>query len=243
MNILEKQNKILQIGVCNRYNKAVETIEEYIRGGKLGNVYHVYCSFRSFRSIPGLGGDFTTKAQSGGGVLIDWGVHFLDLILYVLGGAKLKTVSCEQYCEMAKDMKTYRYHDMWAEDTADIEHGTNNVDDFISGFIRTDKANISFNGAWAQNIDAGDMFIDFMGDKGGIRLNYGGKFTYTNGATLESVVPEYDMPNMYGEEDKAFISAMENGKHNKANIEYILESAKLLDCLYSSAEQHKEIRL
>ena len=239
----EKQNKILQIGVCNRYNKAVETIEEYIRGGKLGNVYHVYCSFRSFRSIPGLGGDFTTKAQSGGGVLIDWGVHFLDLILYVLGGAKLKTVSCEQYCEMAKDMKTYRYHDMWAEDTADIEHGTNNVDDFISGFIRTDKANISFNGAWAQNIDAGDMFIDFMGDKGGIRLNYGGKFTYTNGATLESVVPEYDMPNMYGEEDKAFISAMENGKHNKANIEYILESAKLLDCLYSSAEQHKEIRL
>lgn len=239
----EKQGKILQIGVCNRYNKAVETIEEYIRGGKLGNVYHVYCSFRSFRCIPGLGGDFTTKAQSGGGVLIDWGVHFLDLILYVLGGAKLKTVSCEQYCEMAKDMRSYKYRDMWAEDTANIESGTNDVEDFISGFVRTDKANISFNGTWAQNIDKDDMFIDFMGDKGGIRLSYGGKFTYTSGETLQTVTPEYDIPDMYGEEDKAFVKAMQTGKHNKANIENILESAKLLDALYASADAHKEIAL
>lgn len=239
----EKQGKILQIGVCNRYNKAVETIEEYIRTGKLGNVYHVYCSFRSFRCIPGLGGDFTTKSQSGGGVLIDWGVHFLDIVLYVLGGAKLKTVSCEQYCEMAKDMKSYRYRDMWAEDTADKENGTNDVDDFVSGFIRTDKANISFNGAWAQNIDATDMFIDFMGDKGGIRLSYGGHFTYTCGETLETVTPKYDIPDMYGEEDKAFIAAMESGKHNKSNIENILESAKLLDALYASADAHKELKL
>ena len=239
----EKQGKILQIGVCNRYNKAVEKIEEYIRAGKLGNVYHVYCSFRSFRCIPGLGGDFTTKSQSGGGVLIDWGVHFLDLILYVLGGAKLKTVSCEQYCEMAKDMKSYKYHDMWAEDTANVESGTNDVDDFISGFIRTDKANISFNGAWAQNIDQNDMFIDFMGDKGGIRLSYGGHFSFTDGDTLETVTPEYDIPDMYGEEDKAFAAAMASGKHNKANIENILESAKLLDALYASADKHKELAL
>ena len=68
----EKQNKILNIGVCNRFNKSVEMLEEMNRKGKFGNIYHVYCSFRAFRSIPGLGGDFTTKSQSGGGVLIDW---------------------------------------------------------------------------------------------------------------------------------------------------------------------------
>ena len=91
----EKQNKILNIGVCNRYHRSVEMLEEMVREGKFGNIYHVYCSFRSFRSIPGLGGAFTDKAQSGGGVLIDWGVHFLDLILYVLGGAKLNNLTCD----------------------------------------------------------------------------------------------------------------------------------------------------
>ena len=77
----DKAGKMLNIGVCNRYHRSVEKLAELNKEGKFGNIYHVYCSFRSFRSIPGLGGAFTDKSQSGGGVLIDWGIHFLDLIL------------------------------------------------------------------------------------------------------------------------------------------------------------------
>ena len=239
----EKQGKMLNIGVCNRYQKSVEMLREWADEGKFGNIYHVYCSFRDFRCIPGLGGAFTTKAQSGGGVLIDWGIHFLDLILYVLGGAKVKSVTCDAYSEMAKDMKAYKYHGMWAEDTADIENGTNDVDDFITGHVRTDKASISFNGAWAQNINKFELYIDFMGDKGGARLNYGGKFEFYDGQTLETITPEYDIPNMYLAEDKAFIQSIETGVKDKNNIENILESMKLLDALYESADKKQEIRL
>ncbi|MGM9681663.1 MAG: Gfo/Idh/MocA family protein [Eubacteriales bacterium] len=239
----EKQGKILNIGVCNRYHKSVEMLEQMNREGKFGKLYHIYCSFRSFRSIPGLGGPFTDKEQSGGGVLIDWGVHFLDLILYILGGAKLQNVTCDAYSEMAKDMKSYRYTSMWAEDTSDVEHGKNDVEDFITGYVRTDKASISFNGAWAQNIGKNDMFIDFMGDRGGARLTYCGKFEFYDGQTLETVAPEYDIPDMYLEEDKAFLDSVETGIPNRSHIENILESARLLDALYRSAEQHREIEL
>jgi predicted dehydrogenase len=239
----EKQGKMLNIGVCNRYHKSVELLSEQIEEGKFGNIYHVYCSFRSFRSIPGLGGAFTDKAQSGGGVLIDWGVHFLDLILYILGGAKLKTLTCDAYSEMAKDMKSYKYHKMWAEDTADIENGVNDVDDFVSGHIRTNKASISFNGAWAQNIDKTEMYIDFLGDKAGARLDYGGKFTVTKGDTIESYTPEYEIPDMRLKEDEAFIESINTGVKDRNNIEYVLESAKLLQALYDSSDAKKEIEL
>ena len=239
----EKQGRILNIGVCNRYNKSVEMLEELNRQNRFGNIYHIYCSFRSFRDIPGLGGPFTTKSQSGGGVLIDWGIHFMDLILYILGNAKIKNVTCDAYSEMAKNMKEYKYKSMWAEDTADIENGTNDVDDFVTGYIRTDKASISFNGAWAQNIDKADMFIDFLGDKAGARLTYGGKFEIYDGETLETITPEYEMPNMYLCEDNAFVDSITTRVKNRNNIENILESMKLLNSLYESSEQRKEVEL
>lgn len=239
----KKQGKLLNIGVCNRHHKSVEVLEQMVREGKFGNIYHVYCSFRDFRSIPGLGGDFTTKSQSGGGVLIDWGVHFFDLILYILGGAKLKSVTCNAYNEIAKDMKSYKYINMWAEDTANIEHGTNDVDDYITGYIRTDKASISFDGAWAQNIGKTEMFIDFLGDKGGARLSYGGQFTFWDGATLESYTSEHEIPDMYQAENEAFLKSIDTGVKDKNHIDNVLESARLLQALYDSSEQNKEIKL
>lgn len=238
-----KQGKMLNIGVCNRYNRAVEKLEELNRQGRFGTLYHVCCSFRNFRSIPGLGGAFTTKEQAGGGVLIDWGIHFLDLILYVLGGAVFRNVTCDAYSEMAKDMKSYHYKNMWAEDTADPEGGVNDVEDFVSGYIRTDKASISFTGAWAQNVDEDEMYIDFLGDKGGARLAYGGHFTLYDGETLERSVPQFDIPDAYRREDEAFIESVNTGVKNRSHIDFILESARLLDSLYASAREGKEIEM
>ena len=239
----EKQGKLLNIGVCNRYRRAVEVLEKLNREGRFGNIYHVYCSFRRFRSIPGLGGAFTTKAESGGGVLIDWGIHFFDLVLYILGNAKLKNVTCDTYCEMAKDMKSYKYESMWAEDTGDVENGTNDVDDCISGYIRTDKASISFNGAWAQNIDKGEMFIDFLGDKAGARMFYDDNtLEIYDGNTLETISVDVETPEiMHYYEDEAFLKCIETGEKDRNNIENILESMKLLDALYKSSDMKKEL--
>lgn len=239
----EKRGLMLNIGVCNRYHRSVELLEQMNREGKFGKIYHVYCSFRSYRSIPGLGGAFTDKSQSGGGVLIDWGVHFFDLILYILGNPAIETVTSDAYSEMAKNMKEYRYESMWAEDTADVENGVNDVDDFITGYIRTSAASISFNGAWAQNINQNEMFIDFLGDKGGARLDYCGQFTFwsqdENGLT--KVRTEHEIPNMYACEDAAFMDAIRTGVKTKNYIANVLPSACLLESLYRSADKKTEI--
>ena len=239
----EKQGKILNIGVCNRYHTSVVKLEKMNRNGEFGQIYHVCCSFRAFRCIPGLGGPFTTKAESGGGVLIDWGIHFLDLILYVLGDAKLISASANTYSEMAKDMTSYRYRGMWAEDTANIHGGTNDVDDFVTGFIRTDKGTITLNGAWAQNIERDEMYVDFLGDKKGARLNYRGQFVLSDGETLKTVTSDHEIENMYLLEDEAFLSSTVSGEKNKNNIDFVLESMRLLDALYRSAELGEEVRL
>src|SRR5690606_14614770 len=95
--------KVLNIGVVNRFNTGVNRIRDIIQSGELGEIYHVYVSFRSHRSIPGLGGAFTTKAIAGGGVLIDWGVHYLDIVMYCTGDPQPKTVTGEVYSKLGRD--------------------------------------------------------------------------------------------------------------------------------------------
>ena len=108
---------------------------------------------------------------------------------------------------------------MWAGPP--VLDGINDVEDFITGYIRTDKASISFNGAWAQNIDKNEMFIDFMGDRGGIRMMYGGDYTFYTVENKELVQykPEYEIPNMYELEDKDFIRSIRTGEPTRNHID------------------------
>ena len=85
------------------------------------------------------------------------------------------------------------------------------------------------------------MFVDFLGDKKGARLAYQGKIEVFDGETLETTAPEYDIPNQYLEENKAFLESIDTGVKTRGNIDNVLESALLLDLLYQSADAHKEI--
>lgn len=233
--------KILNIGVVNRFNTAVNRIKDMIDKGELGEVYHVYGSFRSHRSIPGLGGQFTTKAISGGGVLIDWGVHFLDLIMYCCGDPLPRTVSGQAYSKLGKEMKGYTFLDMWAG-PPDYS-GKYDVEDFITGLIRTNGPSISINGAWAQNIGTDEMFIDFLGDKAGIRLQYGGDFklyTAKDGALLE-ISPKFPTKNHFENEIDAFLKCVRSGEKLPSHIDTVIITAKIMQALYDSSESGKEI--
>ena len=237
--------RILSIGVCNRYSNAVNRIKTMIENGDLGEVYHVYASFRAHRSIPGLGGDFTKFASSGGGALIDWGVHYIDLIMYCLNDPKVLTCSGEAFCKLGRDMKNYTYEYMWAEDTSDKENGVYDVDDSVIGLVRTDKAVISFHGAWAQNIGVNETYIDFMGDKGGIRLQYGGGFVYytaKDGALIE-IKPTFPMNAIHRSEVLDFVECVCRGERNRNDIRYAVGTSKIMQAIYDSSATHKEIEL
>ncbi len=242
--VAKETGKVLNIGVCNRFNTYVMKVKELIDQGELGEVHHVYASFRKHRSIPGIGGDFTTKAKSGGGVLIDWGVHFLDLIMYCCGDPKPLTASGEAFCKLGKDIPNYTYTGMWAEDTAEM-NGTYDVDDSVTGLVRTTGPVISFNGAWAQNIGEDEMFIDFMGDKAGIRLSYCSDFriwSVKNGMLTETQVSA-KQTDMYKNEINDFIRCIKTGDKNQQNIDYAVETSKIMQAIYDSSENHCEIKI
>ena len=240
----QEYKKVLNIGVVNRFNDNVREMKRIIDSGRLGEIYQVYVSFRAHRSIPGLGGAFTTKAIAGGGVLIDWGVHYLDIVMYCCGDPVAKTVSAECFSKLGAPISEYVYEKMWAGPPQ--PDGVYDVEVAITGIVRTDGPVISLNGAWAQNIGVSDTYIDFLGTKAGIRLTYGGSFRVfgtADGKLTEETV-DVTKSNMFQNEIDAFI---ENAKHPEtmlpSHVSVNIKTQRLMDALYRSAEEHREVTL
>ena len=240
----EKYKKVLNIGVVNRFNDNVNEIKKIIDSGALGEIYQVYVSFRAHRSIPGLGGSFTNKSIAGGGVLIDWGVHYLDIVMYCCGDPIAKTVSAETFTKLGNPMEDYVFESMWAGPPK--YDGVCDVEECITGLVRTNGPVITLNGAWAQNINEKDRYIDFLGTKAGIRLTYGGAFKVYGVKDGKLTTEEINVvnSNMFENEINAFVNnAKEPEKMLPSHISINIKTQRLMDALYRSAEEHKEVTL
>lgn len=232
----------LNIGVVTRFHKGVEAVKKLVDDGVLGEVYHVFVSYRSHRDIPGIGGPFTNKAYSGGGVLIDWGVHRVDQVLYVVGDPEPRSVSAATFSYLGKDIPNYHYRNMWSADTKDI-NGVCDVDESCTAVIRTDGPVITMVGAWAQNIDENEHYIDFMGTKAGARLDYCGGYklySYKDGEFVTEK-PELDAGDMFYDEIKAFLHSVKTGEKVRSHIDYAVKTSMILQGAYDSSDSSKEV--
>ncbi len=233
----------LNIGVVNRFKEAVIGLKKMVDAGELGEVYHVYAAFRRYRGIPGLGGAFTTYAISGGGALIDCGVHFLDIVMYVTGDPTPVTASGRAFSKLGVDMKNYVYESMWSEDTKDL-NGTYDVDDFVTAFIRTAGPTITINGSWAQNIGVGESYIDFLGTKAGVRMKYGHNDFHLYGVRdgkLTDDIMTFEDNNAFDTEIRRYVDCVRSGEKLASHIDYNILTSRLMQGIYDSSMQDREI--
>jgi predicted dehydrogenase len=168
-------------------------------------------------------------------------VHYLDLILYCAQDPAVKSASAATYAKLGASMNDYTYVSMWAG-PPDYS-GVNDVEEFVTGMVRTDGPTISVNGAWAQNIGKAEAYIDFLGDKAGARLMYGGDFTLygASDGMLTETAYQYTKGNMYDDEIRDFIVKSQLGVKTKANIDQAIKTSRLMDMLYQSAELGREV--
>ena len=148
----QKSGKVLMVMRNNRHTAGSLYLKKCVEAGEFGEIYAGRCGWIRRRGIPGKGGWFTTKSRSGGGPLIDLGVHMLDLAIYLMGNPKAVAVSGSTYCKFAE-----------ADDISDSEHssfgekkedGIFDVEDLATGFIRFENgASLQVEFSWASNIE------------------------------------------------------------------------------------------
>ena len=243
-DMAEKSQKTLMVMRNNRYRSTARYLKKYIEDGKMGEIYCGRCGWQRRRGIPGKGGWFTTKKQSGGGPLIDLGVHMIDLAIWLMGNPTPVAVSGCTYAKFADSNISDSVHSKFGETK---NEGTFDVEDLAMGFIKFDNgACLQIEFSWASNIEQEKGFVELRGTKAGIELipdNSLKIFTETNGS-LEDVIPKISDPSAgHVENIRHFADVLLYGTEPEFTPIQGVNMIKILEAMYKSAESGEEVKL
>lgn len=234
----KKAKKTLMMAFCQRFSAVGQAAKKIVDAGELGNVYHVRIESIRQRGIPGLGGWFTTKKQAGGGPMLDIGVHFLDLTMWLLGFPKAATASATAHCRLGCK-KDYTYLGMWG--TTPVPGGPFDVEDLLSGFVRfSNGMSMSVEATWACNSESRGH-VEILGDKGGIHIYPEIEFYGQKNGQLIMTKPQLPKVNGYTEELKHFVACIRTGAGPMATGEQGAHDQSIIDALYKSAKTGREV--
>jgi predicted dehydrogenase len=221
-----------------RFTEAAGRLRAAVDEGRLGEIYFAKTAWHRGRGIPGLGGWFTDKSRSGGGPLIDLGVHRLDLALWLMGYPTPVSVSGSAYGLLGRAIA----EECGKEYT---------VEDLAAGFIRfANGASLVIEASWANNAVHGEeMYTVLSGTRGGgacVNIHGGYEFRVQvfeecEGA-VRDVTEKVAAPPLQSAQ-AAFAAAIREGVTNPAPGEQGLVVMQVLDALYESAETGREVRL
>ncbi|GGL30563.1 oxidoreductase [Halarchaeum grantii] len=234
------------VGFNNRFHPGVEVFKAEQAAGRFGDVMHVEANWVRRRGVPGRGGWFTTKEISGGGALIDIGVHIIDLALHFAGFPEVVEVSGETRAEFG-GREDYTYLEMWGEDQAEISF---DVDDSVTAYLRTESgASIALEVAWAANRPPKNEF-SIQGTKAGASFDReSGELTVhetsDEGAPHhEDTVVETRDVDIHEAEQECFFDAVRAGEAPERNtVEQGLQVQRVIDAIYRSSESGAAVRL
>ncbi len=233
--------KILTIGFNNRFRGDVQRLKQFVDGGDLGNVYYARTGYVRRRGTPF--GWFTVKEESGGGPVIDLGVHVIDMTRYLMGNPKPVSVMASTYQKFGH----YHIQDNNAWCSSDVLDGLRSgdefsVEDLAAAFIRFDNgATLVVEVSWASNIAQRDSTYSYLyGDKAGAQLSpleiYGVKYD-----TLIDEKIAVKEKNGHEEEIKHFLHCIETGEKPIVSPEQGVEIQQILNAIYDSARLGRSV--
>ncbi|HZH61121.1 MAG TPA: Gfo/Idh/MocA family oxidoreductase [Metabacillus sp.] len=185
------------------------------------------------RKVPGWG-VFTNKSLQGGGSLIDYGCHLLDLAIWLMGSPKHVEVNGSTYNVLSK---TPNGVNQWGT----FDHETFDVDDHVTAYIKFENgASLLLETSWAANILDDQEHVSISGAEGGLSVFPLELYAAKNGMLMNSQaawVPGEDDPGKA--QAKNFIDACRGEAELVVKPEEALQVSQIIDEIYQSAERTK----
>lgn len=242
-NEAKKQGVILQVGFVKRFADTTKIIQDFIDKDTFGDIYLTKATY--VRRIGNPGGWFADKKRSGGGPLIDLGVHVIDLSRYLMGkpmptsvfGVTFKKLGEKNYI---KGINRYHPVDYSPNDICDVE-------DSAMAMIRFDNgAVLEVEAAFTLNIKESVTKLEIFGTKGGAEVEPNLQIYKDVNDYMCNITPVIDNGNdifgtMFTNEINHFYDCITNNTKCLAPAEDGVVLMKILDAIYESAATGHEV--
>jgi len=227
----KKAGKIFMMAFNNRFRGDTQLLKKCIENGDLGEIYYAKAGWLRRKGTPGGSRSwFITKSMSGGGPLIDLGVHVLDLTLWLMGNPKPVYVLGSAYAKFGPQMQ-------WPEGV------TYDVEDLATGMVRLENgATVMLDASWHSHVQSERIYSQLVGTKGGAELDPLRIYTDVNGNNTDMTLQH---PNVSGHEMEIFhfVECVRDGKTPLSIGEHGLHIQLILDAIYESTNTGKGVEI
>jgi predicted dehydrogenase len=235
----KKMKRRLMINFSYRFNDQSWALKQEAESGIFGDIYFGRTIWHRRRGMPKFGGWFGQKKLSGGGPLIDLGVHRLDLALWLMNYPKPTWVMGNAYSPIASAL-------------AKKEKKVFDVEDLAAGMVKfSNGAMLEVEASWAANIGENELMeTRLLGTSAGlVQRNVGGGYEFEAVIYTDRDGRQYDMkvhpPLPEGPKTSMFhfIDCIASNKPHTATGEEGVIVMEILDALYKSAQIGKPVQI
>lgn len=220
----KKAKRKLMVGMNLRFRPDTMLLRSIISSGEIGDPYYVKCSWVRRQSSSEKW--FTKREEAGGGVILDLGIHLLDLALWLMDYPEIYSVSSQNFF-----------------------HNTKNVEDTSVSFIKCkSNAIINLEASWSLLTEKDNFFLSVYGTKGSFSIDPLKLYKKIEDQFVDLSPSRIDSPltlfkKSYQNELKSFIGAVKGLNPILSSGDEALLRMKVIESIYQSASKNQEIKL
>jgi predicted dehydrogenase len=227
---VEKENPKLKLmyGFNHRYHDSIKKALQIIQSGELGSIINVRGVYGKSRVIPFSGGWRSKRQLAGGGILLDQGIHMVDLM--------------RLFCGEFVHVKSYISNDYWKHDVEDNAYAL--LKDKSGRIAMLHSTATQWQHKFSLDISLTQGYIELSGILSGSKsygeekIVFGKRDEESDNGQMESKTIKFLQDNSWRDEIFEFADAILNhSKIQSGNSADALETMKLVFNIYFSDEE------
>lgn len=238
----KKAHKVFMLGMNQRFTREAQILKVVAARGDLGEIYHAKAYWLRRSGSPKFGTWFTRKDLSGGGCMLDIGVHVLDLCLHLMGNFKPVAVSGATYTKFG-----HRGIGEGGWGMSDRGKPVFDVDDFATALIKFQNGStVELNASWVLHMDqANKNNVELFGNDGGASAFPLRVFRFGKNKGEYEVVEPQNVKIAYPHMNRFvnWIDVILGKDKPMCTADESLVIQKILDAIYQSSVTGKEVRI